>query len=240
PTTVPGLSWDTPEGRVRHVRMPHDGEYVAEYVPDRIRERQRQVLAVMASQSLRAGTNPDRAPPPLRLIAPSPRRPVSHLRPAPAAGPAAFVEAVRPLPVRRVVLSVGATFGYLRSETNGLGPDASGDARFEVEQVPLLALARARLPLPLRVELSAELDAGMTLARTHLTTNFSGKGFDVEGGARALALGGGAEMALTLKPGRLVIGVRYLWSELGRTTQGDEITGNSVGVIGDIGYRMSF
>ena len=42
PTMVPGLSWETPDGRVRHVRMPRDGEYVAEYVPDRTREPQRQ------------------------------------------------------------------------------------------------------------------------------------------------------------------------------------------------------
>src|SRR6185369_13927046 len=69
PTAVPGLSWDTPDGRVRHVRMPRDGEYVAEYVPDRIREPQRQVLAVMASQELRANAALDVTPPPVRLVA---------------------------------------------------------------------------------------------------------------------------------------------------------------------------
>ena len=50
----------------------------------------------------------------------------------------------------------------------------------------------------------------------------------------------GPTSALPLKPGRLVFGLRYLWSELGRTSQGDEITGNSAGLIGDIGYRMTF
>jgi hypothetical protein len=43
-----------------------------------------------------------------------------------------------------------------------------------------------------------------------------------------------------LKPGRLVFGLRYLWSRLGRTSHGDEVTGNSAGLIGDIGYRMTF
>jgi hypothetical protein len=65
-------------------------------------------------------------------------------------------------------------------------------------------------------------------------------GFDATGSAYAPALAAGAEVALTLKPGRLVIGLRYLWCKLGRTSQGDEITGNSAGLIGDIGYRMTF
>src|SRR4029078_7145563 len=50
PTAVPGLSWDTPDGRVRHVRMPRDGGYGAEYVPDRTREAQRRVVAAMPAR----------------------------------------------------------------------------------------------------------------------------------------------------------------------------------------------
>jgi hypothetical protein len=60
------------------------------------------------------------------------------------------------------------------------------------------------------------------------------------GRAYAPAVAAGAEGAFTLKPGRLFFGLRYLRSELGRTSQGDEITGNSAGLIGDIGYRMTF
>ena len=78
------------------------------------------------------------------------------------------------------------------------------------------------------------------LASTHISAASSGMGFDVDGSAYAPVVGGGADIGLTLKPGRLVIGLRYLWSELGRTSQGDEITGNSAGLIGDIGYRMTF
>jgi hypothetical protein len=62
----------------------------------------------------------------------------------------------------------------------------------------------------------------------------------VTGSAYAPALVAGTDVALTLKPGRLVIGLRYLWCKLGRTSQGDEIAGNSAGLIGDIGYRMTF
>jgi len=84
------------------------------------------------------------------------------------------------------------------------------------------------------------LAAGVMAARTKLTTASSGKDFAVSGSAYAPAVGLGGDLGLTLKPGRLVIGLRYLWSQLGRTSQGDEITGNSAGLIGDVGYRMTF
>src|SRR5262249_32855640 len=54
PTAVSGLSWDTPEGRIREVRVPRDGEYLAEYVPARTRDLHRETVSVMASQTLRA------------------------------------------------------------------------------------------------------------------------------------------------------------------------------------------
>jgi len=238
PTAVPGLSWDTPDGRVRHVRMPRDGEYVAEYVPDRIRERQRQVLAVMASEKLRANATLEVTPPPILLIAAA--RVGLFYNFGHAAGPAAFVEALRPLPIPRVPMTLGATIGYLRYEVSGTGPEGTGTARLETDEVPLLALARARLPLPLRAEVSGELGGGLMIAHTELVAPSSGQGFSASGNAYAPALAAGGDVALTLKPGRLVIGLRYLWCQLGRTSQGDQITGNSAGLIGDIGYRMTF
>jgi hypothetical protein len=110
----------------------------------------------------------------------------------------------------------------------------------EIDQVPVLALARARLPFATRLELSGELGAGMMFARTTLVTSSGKVGFRADGSAYAPAIGGGADAALALKPGRLVFGLRYFWSRLGRTSQGDEIQGNSAGLIGDIGYRMTF
>jgi hypothetical protein len=238
PTAVPGLSWDTPDGRVRHVRMPHDGEYVAEYVPDRTRDRQQQVLAVMASQALRANATLEVTPPPIRVVATA--RVGLFYNFGHAAGPAAFIDGLRPLPLRLFPLSVGLAIGYLRSEITGSGPEATGTAHLETDQFPMLALARVRVPLPLRFEVSGELAGGMMLARTTLTTSSSGLDFQAKGSAFAPTVGAGADIALTLKPGRLVIGIRYLWCELGRTSQGDEIKGNSAGLIGDIGYRMTF
>jgi hypothetical protein len=239
PTAVPGLSWDTPEGRVRHVRMPRDGEYIAEYVPDRIREPQRHVLGVMASQALRADATLEVRPPPIRLIAAA--RVGLFYNFGHAVGPAAFVEALRPMPpLRRVSWMLGGSIGYLSTEITGSGADKDSSARMEIDQVPVLAVGRARLPVATRFEISGELGAGMMFARTKLSTLSGGVGFDATGSAYAPAVGGGADAALTLKPGRLIFGLRYLWSRLGRTSQGDEIEGNSAGLIGDIGYRMTF
>jgi hypothetical protein len=238
PTAVPGLSWDTPEGRIRHVRMPRDGEYVAEYVPDRIRERQRQVLAVMASQALRADASLEVTPPPIRVIAAA--RVGLFYNLSNAVGPAVFLEALRPVAVRNLQLLLGGTIGYMRAEIDGTGPEPTTGARLETDQVPILVLARARVPLPVRFEVKGELGAGMMLARTKLNTASNRKDFEAIGSAYGPAVAVGAELALTLKPGRLVIGLRYLWSELGRTSQGDEIAGNSAGLIADIGYRMTF
>ena len=42
-----------------------------------------------------------------------------------------------------------------------------------------------------------------------------------------------------LRPGRLAVGVRYLWIELGQTSQGDRLNGNSAGMVADLGYETS-
>jgi len=56
----------------------------------------------------------------------------------------------------------------------------------------------------------------------------------------APAIGAGAELTYPLKPGWLAIGLRYLWIDLGRTSAGDQIRGNSAGVLADLGYKMTF
>ena len=142
--------------------------------------------------------------------------------------------------MRRSGLSVDAEdLLSLREKIMALVPRSKA-ARLETDQVPILAVARARLPLPVRAEILGEATAGLMLAHTRLTGVSSELGFETTGSAYAPVVGLGAEMALTLKPGRLVIGLRYLWCELGRTSQGDVISGNSAGLIGDIGYRMTF
>jgi hypothetical protein len=240
PTMVPGISWETPGGRIRRVRVPHEGEYVADFVPARASEPHRQALAVMASQALRAEATLEVAPPPVRALASARVGLFSNF--GHAVGPAAFVEAMLPVSVRGVAFTAGLAFGYLRDDISTSASPSGADVAAHVvaDQMPLLALARYRLPGLARPEVSFDAAAGLTLARTRLMASPGPGAFDVEAGAVAAALLGGAEAAFPLRPGRVVLGLRYLWSSLGRTSHGDDLQGNSAGLVGDLGYRLSF
>jgi hypothetical protein len=240
PTMIPGLSWETPGGRVRNVRMPREGEYLAEFVPDRAQDPHREAVGVMASATLRADAGIDVTPAPPRLLAAA--RVGFFTNFGHAAGPAAFVEALTPVNLGPVHLAAGVTAGYLRDDIASVAPTDNGDmpARLVVDQMPILAVARYRLQrlLP-RPEVSLEAGAGVSLARAHLTT--PGTTFPaVVSGAQAPAWQVAVETALPLRPGRLVVGVRYLWISLGRTSHGDEVRGNTAGLLGDLGYRLVF
>ena len=47
-------------------------------------------------------------------------------------------------------------------------------------------------------------------------------------------------VAFPFGPGEVIVGAHYMWIDLGRTSQGDDIRGNSVGFVGDVGYRMAW
>ena len=236
PTVVPGLSWETPEGRVRRVRVPHDGEYVAEYVPDRTREPRRQVVSVTASRELRADASVDVAPPPIQVVAAARAGATWNL--GHTTGAAVFVEALRPFEVRRVRFQAGLTLGYLHGELDAPGLDPTAPAHVDVDQFPFLVVGRWRTALPLRLEIAFDASLGVSWADTSINPT---PGLPVvHATAVAPALGAGSEVGLPLKPGRLVLGLRYLYVDLGRTSEGDRIAGNSAGVIGDIGYKLTF
>ena len=240
PTMVRGLSWETPEGRVRQVRVPRDGEYLAEYVPDRTRDPHREVVAVMASQTLRADGSVEVLPAPVRLVATARAGLFTNL--GRSAGPAAFVDALAPLPVSLPHVRVFAGFAaeYLRGDLTAPGVEMAGIARLETNTFPLLAVARAGMSLPHLLEIGFDLDAGWAWAWTRITASAGGVPSSVVATADTVALGAGAEIAYPLKPGRLAFGIRYLWIDLERTSQGDQIAGNSAGVIGDLGYKLTF
>jgi hypothetical protein len=240
PTMVPGISWKTPGGRIRRVLVPHEGEYVAEFVPARATESHRQPVAVMASQALRADATLEVAPPPVRVLAAARVGLFSNF--SHAVGPAAFFEALMPVRVRGVAFTAGFAIGYLRDDVSTSASASGGGvaAHLVADQVPLLALARYRLPSLARPEISFDAAAGLTLASTRLMAAPGPGSFDVEAGAHALALLGGAEAAFPLPPGRVVLGLRYLWISLGETSHGDRLQGNSAGLVADLGYRMAF
>ncbi|HZL16817.1 MAG TPA: hypothetical protein VFG23_03620, partial [Polyangia bacterium] len=244
PTMVRGLSWETPEGRVRQVRVPRDGEYLAEYVPDRTHDPHRESVGVMASPTLRAEGNVDVLAAPVRLVAGARVGLFTNL--GHGAGPAAFVEALAPLPLPRLRVFAGFAAGYLRADITSPGVEMAGTARLETSTFPLLAMVRAAIPLPRLFELAGDLDGGWAWAWTRITATPSGSGptgttpIVVLATADTVALGAGLELAYPLRPGRLAVGIRYLWIDLGRTSQGDQIAGNSAGLIGDIGYKLTF
>jgi hypothetical protein len=238
PTSVPGLSWETPEGRIRGVRVPRDGEYLAEYVPERTREAHTELVAVMASESVRAETFVKVAPPPIRLVAAVHAGFYTSF--GPSVGPAVFLEGLVPIRLAHVRLFAGLTGGYLGSDVTGRGVQGTGTAHIETNQVPVLAVGRAGLSWPSGFELAARLEAGWSFAWVRLTATPSGTAVTDLGSANAPAVGGGLLLTYPLRPGRLALGLRYLWIELGQTSQGDQLNGNSAGMVADLGYEMTF
>ena len=134
----------------------------------------------------------------------------------------------------------GFSAGYLRGDVSSNGIDMSGSARLETNLFPLLAVARARLRLPHDLAVTLEGDAGWAWGWVRVTASPSGQTQIDDAAVNAPALGGGGELDYALRPGWLGIGVRYLWVDLGRTSNGDQVTGNSAGLIGDLGYKITF
>jgi hypothetical protein len=238
PTSVPGLSWETPEGRIRGVRVPRDGEYVAEYVPDRTREAHRELVAVMASESVRAETLVDVAPPPIRMLVGAHAGLTTSF--GPSVGPAALLNALVPIRLARLRVFAGLAIGYLRGDVTGRGVQGTGTAHVEANQVPVLAVGRAGVAWTSGFELSAELAAGWSWAWVRIAATPAGVHVTDVGTANAPALGSAFELSYPLRPGRLALGLRYLWIVLDRTSLGDRLTGNSAGLVADLGYEMTF
>ncbi len=238
PTSVSGLSWETPQGRIREVRVPRDGEYLAEYVPERTREPHRETIAVMASETLRADASFEVTPPPVRVIAGARTGLFTNF--GETIGPIAFVEGLAPLPVRGVHLTAGFAAGYLRGDVTSAGVNHTGTARLETNQFPLLAVARVGGSLPHALEIAVEADLGWSWGWARVTANPGGTTAIDTATVSALAIGAGGELTYPLRPGWLAIGLRYLRIDLGRTSDGDEIDGNSAGLLADLGYKMTF
>jgi hypothetical protein len=237
PTLVPGLSWETPGGRIDAVRMPREGEYIADFVPQLTHDIHREVVAVTAGPALRAVATVEVSPPPVRLSVGGRFGVYSNL--GHVLGPGAFLEVLVPVPRRTGRFVAGLTAGYLRGDLTVAGAKAT-TSRLEIDQVPVLALARYRFGTTALPDLSVGAGAGVSIAGTRLTPDVSDSGATVEASAWSIALQADAEASFPLRPGRLVVGARYLWVDLGRTSHGDYVRGNVAGLMGDLGYRMSW
>jgi hypothetical protein len=236
PTIVPGLSWETPGGRIKSVRMPREGEYLAEFVPDRARAPHREVVAVTAGADLRAVADVEVTPAPMRFLMGARVGVFSNL--GHVAGPAAFVEALTPLPRRSPRFLVGMAGGYLGSDVTLKQVTDNKTSRLMIDQFPILAMARFRFITPVVPELAVGMGAGISFAATRFTPDTGNSAERLDASAWSVALQMGAEAAFPLRPGRLVVGARYLWIDLGRTSRGDYVRGNSAGLIADLGYRL--
>jgi hypothetical protein len=159
-------------------------------------------------------------------------------------GQAAFLEGT--LPLDRLgrfgrLMSAGLSVGYFHSEvTTSTAGAAFPAVHLEVSQAPILALARVRLPAELPVELSLSATAGVTFAATAISPIGESQFGVSRGRARALVVGAGADASVLLQPGELMVGARYLHSELGHDSNGDQIEGNSLGLVCDLGFRIGF
>jgi hypothetical protein len=241
PTDIQEITWRIPDGEVRDVRGPSGGAYSATYIPDRVREPRRHVIGVVVAPGVSADAGLEVTPPPERVLFGARAGVFYNL--GYTVGSAFFAEAMRPFQVKRQRFLAGVAVGYLRDDLT-LDRVGTSQAQLSTDQLPVLGLARWRRTLTPQLELGADLGAGVSFVRTVLSVgspNTPGATpGDVMGTAHPLAVAAGGELGVRLRPGRLVVGLRYLWIDIGRTSRGDVLNGNSVGLLGDIGYRMAF
>jgi hypothetical protein len=241
PTSIGHLDWRTEDdGSLEVLPPPRFGSYAARFVPRRaLRDRSAAITATVDG-GLVAMTN-------VLVEAGNTRAAVARVGVASnlrgAFGQVAFVEAT--IPLRKIgrfsrLLSAGVAFGYVHSELTTSTAAVFPAAHVNINQAPLMALARIRMPGEMPMEVSLSGTAGVTFASTAIVPEGDTPTGNAHGNAVALVVGAGADASILLQPGELVIGARYLHADLGRNSNGDQLTGNSVGVVCDLGFRMGF
>jgi len=239
PAAVPNLHWQAAGGRLGPVRSLRDGSYVTQFTPNVTRVGRTEVLVVKGDPLL-SGTTLVRVQPSRAQMSVAARVGL-FTNFGSMAGPMATIEAVRALPGRAAAWTAGLVVSYLHNAltTSTSASIGLADNHIEIDQLPCLAVAQYRLPVPLGANISVGGGAGVSLAR--MTVHWRREPLlDTQGSMRALAAEVHTDAAFPLAPGELVMGARYLWIDLGRSSQGDEIEGNSVGFVGDIGFRMAW
>jgi hypothetical protein len=240
PTAAPSLTWEASGGHFGPTSTPREGIYVVKFVPSRARHQHPQPLTVVAGPQLRTTVTIEVDPPQdwLRI---TPRVGfVTNF--GSLTGPSAFLEALTRVPTLPQAFSLGLALGYLRNDFSGSMTPGGGEApsHLRIDQFPLLLVSRTRLPLRLGAEISVGAGLGVSLATTKISSTQGAERLMVSGVGRTLAAEIGADAAFALAPGQAVVGLRYLWIDFGRTGQGDEIRGNTAGLVADLGYRLGW
>jgi len=240
PALVPNLRWQAAGGRLGPVHSPREGRYISQFTPAATRSTRVEVLVVKGDPLLSATTLVQVEPTKSQLLLSA--RVGLFTNFGGMGGPIATIEAMQSLPGRASGWAAGIAVSYLHADltVTGVGDPAPPGSHIEVDQLPCLAAARYRLPIPLGASIALGGGAGVSLARTLLRWDGKDAWPAVRGSAHALAAEVQADVAFPLAPGALIVGARYLWIDLGRTSQGDTLRGNSAGFAGDIGFRMAW
>ena len=240
PAIVPPLTWQAAGGRVGPQHLRQLGSYVTEFTPNRTQAPRAEVLVVLSDPSLSATTVVQVEPPRASLTLSA--RVGLFTNFGGMGGPIGIFEALRALPGRSDAWSVGFMVAVLHNDLTtspGNNNKTLSDTMIEMSQVPVLAIVQYRLPVPLGVDLTAGGGLGVSLASVTLRPT-DGSWAENHSKAHALAAEARANVAFPFGPGEVIVGAHYVWIDLGRTSEGDDIRGNSVGFVGDVGYRMAW
>ncbi len=150
-------------------------------------------------------------------------------------GRSVFVDALARPPGWPERLAVGLSVGYLHSEFPV--DNLAGVSNVLVEQFPFVILGRWHHRPWRRLELGAGAGVGFSYSRTRV----SSFGRHVWGHATSRVLEASVEADLDLNGlGHLVLGARHLWITLGQSSSADVISGNTAGLVADLGYRVGW
>jgi hypothetical protein len=131
-------------------------------------------------------------------------------------------------------LLIGMGVGLLVSEVDL--SDSLGISHLDLREIPIVALIRLQHRATSRALVAATVGAGVTLAQGRVVS------YDraITGQTLAPTVEGGLEAALRLITGQVVVGARYMLVSVGRLSSGDQLLGNSAGLIADLGYRLAW
>lgn len=245
PTSTSRIVWTTADDGVLVAEAPpRFGAYAARFTPNPALHDRTAVIDAVVDPDLRARQQIEVDTAPAR-VATARVGLISNF--GGLFGQTAFLEAAIPYPTQRGLLrlfSVGLSVGYIHGEVNSdatvpTGPSTAqtDTLQTEMNQLPLLASLRMHLPVRWPVELSAAGLLGVTWLASSTTDLSLGTGVS-SGSAAGWVLGLGTDLALPLRPGEFLIGVRYLSVSVGRLSNGDRLSGNAGGMVADLGFRL--